>query len=85
MLSGLFPILEKMLYDQALMAIAYTEIYQATGKEEYAKAAREILEYVLRDMTSLQGGFFLGRGRRQRGRGGQILCMDGRRAESIAG
>ncbi|MBN1235492.1 MAG: thioredoxin domain-containing protein, partial [Methanotrichaceae archaeon] len=52
------PHFEKMLYDQALMAIAYTETYQATGKEEYAKAAREILDYVLRDMTSLQGGFF---------------------------
>ena len=52
------PHFEKMLYDQALMAIAYTETYQATGKEEYARAAREILEYVLRDMTSPQGGFF---------------------------
>jgi hypothetical protein len=52
------PHFEKMLYDQALMAIAYTETYQATGKEEYARTAREILEYVLRDMTSPQGGFF---------------------------
>ena len=47
-----------MLYDQALMIIAYTEGHQATGKEEYARKAREILEYVLRDMTSPQGGFF---------------------------
>jgi uncharacterized protein YyaL (SSP411 family) len=54
----LVPHFEKMLYDQALMAIAYTEGHQATGKEEYARTAREILEYVLRDMTSLQGGFF---------------------------
>jgi len=54
----LVPHFEKMLYDQALMAIAYTETYQATGKEEYARTAREILEYVLRDMTSPQGGFF---------------------------
>ncbi|MFA6371131.1 MAG: thioredoxin domain-containing protein, partial [Methanothrix sp.] len=54
----LVPHFEKMLYDQALMAIAYTEAYQATGKEEYARTAREILEYVLRDMTSPQGGFF---------------------------
>ena len=52
------PHFEKMLYDQALMAIAYTEGYQATGKEEYARTAREILDYVLRDMTSPQGGFF---------------------------
>ncbi|MCK9442359.1 MAG: AGE family epimerase/isomerase, partial [Methanothrix sp.] len=54
----LVPHFEKMLYDQALMDIAYTEAYQATGKEEYARTAREILEYVLRDMTSPQGGFF---------------------------
>jgi uncharacterized protein len=54
----LVPHFEKMLYDQALMAIAYTETHQATGKEEYARTAREILDYVLRDMTSPQGGFF---------------------------
>ena len=54
----LVPHFEKMLYDQALMAIAYTEVHQATGKAEYARTTREILEYVLRDMTSSQGGFF---------------------------
>ncbi len=54
----LVPHFEKMLYDQALMAIAYTEGYQATGKEEYAGTACEILDYVLRDMTAPQGGFF---------------------------
>ncbi len=54
----LVPHFEKMLYDQALMAIAYTEAYQVTEREEYARTTREILEYVLRDMTSPQGGFF---------------------------
>jgi uncharacterized protein YyaL (SSP411 family) len=54
----LVPHFEKMLYDQALMAMAFTEAYQATGKEEYAKTAQEILEYVLRDMTEAEGGFF---------------------------
>ena len=54
----LVPHFEKMLYDQALMAMAYIECYQATGKEEYARTAHEILEYVLRDMTAPQGGFF---------------------------
>ena len=52
------PHFEKMLYDQALLAMAYTEAYQATGKEEYAQTVREILEYVLRDMTSPEGGFY---------------------------
>lgn len=52
------PHFEKMLYDQALLAMAYTEAFQATGKEGYARVAREILEYVLRDMTSPEGAFF---------------------------
>jgi len=54
----LVPHFEKMLYDQALLVIAYTEAFQATGKTEYQKAAREILTYVLRDMTSPGGGFY---------------------------
>ncbi len=52
------PHFEKMLYDQALMTMAYVEAYQATGKKEYARTAREVLEYVLRDMTSSNGGFY---------------------------
>ena len=52
------PHFEKMLYDQALLALAYIEAYQATGKGEYAGTAREILEYVLRDMTNCEGGFY---------------------------
>jgi len=54
----LVPHFEKMLCDQALMAIAYIEAYQATGKKEYRKTVEEIFEYVLRDMTSPEGGFF---------------------------
>jgi uncharacterized protein YyaL (SSP411 family) len=52
------PHFEKMLYDQALLALAYTEAYQATANEIYLAPAREILEYVLRDMTSEEGGFY---------------------------
>ena len=54
----LTPHFEKMLYDQALLALAYVEAYQATGKQEYAQTAREIFTYVLRDMTDAQGGFY---------------------------
>jgi uncharacterized protein YyaL (SSP411 family) len=53
----LVPHFEKMLYDQAMLAMAYTEAYQATRKEDYGKTAREILTYVLRDMTAKEGGF----------------------------
>jgi uncharacterized protein YyaL (SSP411 family) len=54
----LVPHFEKMLYDQALLAIAYTEAYQATGDAEYKQTAREIIAYVLRDMTDSTGGFY---------------------------
>ncbi|NNE94223.1 MAG: thioredoxin domain-containing protein [Verrucomicrobiales bacterium] len=54
----LLPHFEKMLYDQALVAIANLEAYQVTGKEQYARTAREIFTYVLRDMTSPEGGFY---------------------------
>jgi uncharacterized protein YyaL (SSP411 family) len=52
------PHFEKMLYDQAMLAMAYTEAYQLTGKEEYAQTAREIFAYILRDMTAPDGGFY---------------------------
>jgi uncharacterized protein len=54
----LVPHFEKMLYDQALLARAFLEAYQATRKQEYADAARDIFNYVLRDMTSHDGGLF---------------------------
>jgi len=52
------PHFEKMLYDQAMIAIAYIEAYQATGKEEYKKTAGEIFDYVSRYMTSPEGAFY---------------------------
>jgi uncharacterized protein len=54
----LVPHFEKMLYDQAALVQAYVEGFQATGKAEYARVSREVLDYVLRDMTSPDGGFF---------------------------
>jgi uncharacterized protein YyaL (SSP411 family) len=54
----LLPHFEKMLYDQALLAMAYLETYQATGNNEYAQTAREIFEYVRREMTDSKGGFY---------------------------
>jgi uncharacterized protein len=54
----LVPHFEKMLYDNALLARAYLEAYQVTGKEEYARVAREIFSYVSRDMTDPEGGFY---------------------------
>ncbi|HHU79324.1 MAG TPA: thioredoxin domain-containing protein [Clostridiales bacterium] len=54
----LVPHFEKMLYDNALLATAYLECYQITGLPLMSKAAEEIFEYVLREMTSPEGGFY---------------------------
>jgi uncharacterized protein YyaL (SSP411 family) len=56
----LVPHFEKMLYDQAMLAFAYMEAFQATGKKEYERTCREIFIYILRDMTSPEGGFYSG-------------------------
>ena len=54
----LLPHFEKMLYDQALLAMAYLEGYQVTGTPLFRETAREILQYVLRDLTGPEGGFY---------------------------
>ncbi|MGE5893065.1 MAG: thioredoxin domain-containing protein [bacterium] len=54
----LVPHFEKMLYDQAMLVMAYTEAYQAVKDEQYQKTAEKVLAYVLRDMTASEGGFF---------------------------
>jgi uncharacterized protein YyaL (SSP411 family) len=52
------PHFEKMLYDQAQLAIAYVDAAQVTKDKQYESVARDILDYVARDMTSKEGGFF---------------------------
>lgn len=54
----LVPHFEKMLYDNALLALAYLEAYQAVGDANYRRVVQETLDYVLRDMTDEQGGFY---------------------------
>ena len=54
----LVPHFEKMLYDNALLSRLYLEAHQATGDPFYRRVAEETLDYVLRDMTSPDGGFY---------------------------
>ena len=54
----LVPHFEKMLYDQAMLAMAYIEAFQVTEEARFGKVAREIFDYVLRDMTAPEGGFY---------------------------
>ncbi len=52
------PHFEKMLYDQAQLAVAYVDAYQVTKEPLLREVARETLDYTLRDMRSPEGGFF---------------------------
>jgi uncharacterized protein YyaL (SSP411 family) len=54
----LVPHFEKMLYDQAMLLLAYTEAYQATDKPMYASTARGITDFTLRNLTSPEGAFY---------------------------
>jgi len=54
----LVPHFEKMLYDNALLALAYAEAWQVTGRTDFARVVRTTLEYVLREMTAPGGGFY---------------------------
>ena len=54
----LVPHFEKMLYDNALLAILYSKAYEITKKEKYKSVANEIFTYLLRDMHDEKGGFY---------------------------
>ncbi|MCE1248929.1 MAG: thioredoxin domain-containing protein [Firmicutes bacterium] len=54
----LVPHFEKMLYDQALLMMAYTEAYQVSGKSEYKEKVEQIFDYVSRELLSPEGGFY---------------------------
>src|SRR6185436_18505251 len=52
------PHFEKMLYDQAQLVIAFIEASQASGDPFYAEVAEDTLQYVMREMTDADGGFY---------------------------
>jgi uncharacterized protein len=54
----LVPHFEKMLYDNALLMVAYAEAFQATGRADFARVTRETADYLLREMASPEGAFY---------------------------
>lgn len=64
------PHFEKMLYDNAILAKTYLEGWRYTKKEQYKEACRETLQYILREMTHPEGGFYSGEDSDSQGREG---------------
>ena len=81
----LVPHFEKMLYDQALLMIAYVEAYQATGNPLYGAVAKEIAAYVLRDMTSPEGAFYSAEDADSEGEEGKFYVWRRSEVEAILG
>lgn len=81
----LVPHFEKMLYDQALAAITYTEAWQITKSPFYEKKAREILEYLIRDMTSPEGGVYSAEDADSEGEEGKFYLWTVREIEELVG
>ncbi|MDY0168767.1 MAG: thioredoxin domain-containing protein [Thermoguttaceae bacterium] len=81
----LVPHFEKMLYDNALLVPCYLEAWQATGRDEFARVARETLEYVLRDMTHPEGAFFSSEDADSEGREGVFYLWTPSEIEAVLG
>ncbi len=81
----LVPHFEKMLYDNALLAYAYLETYQVTGEKFYARIAENIFTYVLRDMTSSEGGFYSAEDADSEGVEGKFYLWTPREVKHILG
>lgn len=81
----LAPHFEKMLYDNALLAMAYTEAYALTGRKLYECVVRKILDYVAAELTDPQGGFYCGQDADSDGVEGKYYVFTPEEIETILG
>ena len=81
----LVPHFEKMLYDNALLPLVYVEAYQITKDEKYLEVVRDTLRYVLREMTSSEGGFYSAQDADSEGEEGKYYVWKKNEIEEILG
>ncbi len=81
----LVPHFEKMLYDNALLAVAYAEAFQVTRNPNFARVVREILDYLLREMQSPEGGFYSATDADSEGHEGKFFVWSASEVQHILG
>ena len=81
----LVPHFEKMLYDQAMIAMAYMEAFHITGDTVFENTTKEIFNYVLRDLTSKDGGFFSAEDADSEGEEGKFYTWTKQEIEEVLG
>jgi uncharacterized protein len=81
----LVPHFEKMLYDNALLSGLYSEIYQITNAEKYLQIAMKTLDFVIREMTHPEGGFFSAQDADSEGEEGKFYVWHKKEIASVLG
>ncbi|KYC65536.1 thioredoxin domain-containing protein [Heyndrickxia coagulans] len=81
----LVPHFEKMLYDNALLALAYTDAFRMTKNARYKKITEEIIKYVLRDMAHPDGGFYSAEDADSEGEEGKFYVWTPKEVKDVLG
>jgi hypothetical protein len=81
----LVPHFEKMLYDNALLVPCYLDAYRITGRDEFARVARETCDYILREMTDGQGPFYSTQDADSEGQEGKFFVWTPGEIEAVLG
>jgi uncharacterized protein len=81
----LVPHFEKMLYDNALLAVAYAEAWQVTGRRDLARVARQTLDYLVRELTSPEGGLWSATDADSEGEEGRFFVWDADELRDLLG
>ena len=83
--TWLVPHFEKMLYDNALLALTYAEAYQLTNNKMYEKVVRETLQYIMAEMTDENGGFYCAQDADSEGEEGKFYVFTPQEVLSVLG